>query len=69
MLMEKFEKFDETPNVGMKIEDNSDMILSDTGDLDMMENVQERLHNVEQKITKLSNKQAKLVTAVNKLKK
>jgi len=69
MLMEKFEKFDETPNVGMKIEDNSDMILSEGGDLDMMENVQERLHNVEQKITKLSNKQAKLVTAVNKLKK
>jgi len=68
MLMERFDKFvNDKPNVELKIEE--EQLLSDTGDLDMMENVQERLHIVEQKITKLTNKQAKLVTAVNKLKK
>lgn len=68
MLMERFDKFvNDKPNVELKIEE--EQLLSDTGDLDMMENVQERLHNVEQKVTKLTNKQAKLVTAVNKLKK
>jgi hypothetical protein len=68
MLMEQFSKFvNDKPNVELKIEE--EQLLSDTGDLDMMENVQERLHIVEQKVTKLTNKQSKLVTAVNKLKK
>jgi hypothetical protein len=69
MLMERFDKFvNDKPNVKLEVVEE-EQLLSDTGDLDMMENVQERLHNVEQKVTKLSNKQAKLVTAVNKLKK
>ena len=68
MLMERLDKFDETPNVGIKIEDNSDILLSENGP-DHMEQIEERLHSVEQKVTKLSNKQTKLITAVNKLKK
>jgi hypothetical protein len=69
MLLERFEKYvNDKPNVEMKIEDNSDILLSENGP-DHMEQIEERLHSVEQKVTKLSNKQSKLVTAVNKLKK
>lgn len=69
MLMERLDKFDETPNVGMKIEDNSDILLSEGGGEDHAEMIESRLHTLETKVTKLSNKQSKLVTAINKLKK
>ena len=70
MLMERFDKFvNDKPNVKLEVVDDSDILLSETGDNDHMEQIEERLHNVEQKVTKLSNKQTKLVTAVNKLKK
>jgi len=70
MLMERFEKFvEDKPNVELKIVDNSDMILSETGNEDHMEMIEGRLHAVETKLTKVENKQKKLVTVVNKLNK
>jgi hypothetical protein len=70
MLMERFEKFvEDKPNVEMKIVDNSDMILSETGNEDHMEMIEGRLHAVETKLTKVENKQKKITTIVNKLNK
>ena len=68
MLMERFDKFvEDKPNVKLQVVEE-EPLLSENG-LDHMEQIEERLHNVEQKVTKLSNKQTKLVTAINKLKK
>jgi exonuclease VII small subunit len=70
MLMERFDKFvNDKPNVKLEVVDDSDILLSETGDNDHMELVEQRLHTLETKVTKLSNKQTKLVTAINKLKK
>jgi len=70
MLMERFEKFlNDKPNVELKIVDESDILLSEGGGEDHAELIESRLHTLETKVTKISNKQAKLVTAVNKLKK
>ena len=70
MLMERFDKFvNDKPNANVKLEVvEEEPLLSENG-LDHMEQIEERLHSVEQKVTKLSNKQTKLVTAINKLKK
>jgi hypothetical protein len=70
MLMERFDKFvEDKPNVEMKIIDDSDILLSEGGGEDHAEMIESRLYTLETKVTKLSNKQTKLVTAVNKLKK
>jgi hypothetical protein len=68
MLMERLDKFvEDKPNVKLEVVEE-DQLLSENG-ADHMEQIEERLHSVEQKVNKLSNKQAKLITAVNKLKK
>jgi len=68
MLMEQFSKFvNDKQNVKLEVVEE-EPLLSENG-LDHMEQIEERLHTVEQKVNKLSNKQAKLITAVNKLKK
>jgi len=68
MLMERLDKFvEDKPNVKLEVVEE-DQLLSENG-ADHMEQIEERLHSVETKITKLSNKQTKLITAVNKLKK
>jgi hypothetical protein len=70
MLMERFDKFvNDKPNVEMKIIDDSDILLSEGGGEDHAEMIETRLYTLETKVTKLSNKQSKLVTAINKLKK
>jgi len=70
-LLEKFNEYVEkqkTNNIELKIEDNEN-ILSETGDCDHMEMVEQRLHTVETKLTKVENKQRKITTIVNKLNK
>jgi chaperonin cofactor prefoldin len=70
MLMEQFSKFvNDKPNVEMKIEDNSDMLLSEGGAEDHMEMIEGRLHAVESKLGKVESKQKKITTLVNKLNK
>ena len=70
MLLERFEKsLEDKQNVELKIVDDSDVLLSENGNDDHMEQIESRLYTLESKITKITNKQAKLVTAVNKLKK
>jgi len=70
LLCEQVQKLlNDKPNVELKIVDESDMLLSEGGNDDHMEQIESRLYTLESKVTKISNKQAKLVTAVNKLKK
>jgi len=70
MLLERFNKFvEDKQNVELKIIDNNDIILSETGENDHMEQVETRLYAVENKLTKVENKQRKITTIVNKLNK
>ena len=69
MLMERFDKFvNDKPNVEMKIIEE-EPLLSEGGGEDHAEMIESRLYTLETKVTKLSNKQSKLVTIINKLKK
>ena len=70
LLYEQVQKLlEDKPNVKLQVVDDSDILLSETGDNDHMELVEQRLHTLETKLTKVENKQKKITTIVNKLNK